>query len=303
MKGTRRKKTGLSCTPTLPDVGSAINERKFLKNIIGAVAITLTFLLSFSSLDGNSANLRPVADGEVLRVVDVGHEMADNATVATPSTSTLKDADLGSTSKGSPDTNSPTLRPPKIKDGEQPYQGNIYSQFATSPPLTNLRTPNEQDVQRISNKWGKWNFWDGDEDSRPTDDFLSRYPNKDIPGNEFPENAWQTDAVYVNHFLSDADLLVTRAMEAIYAEYGHPREGLTPDQIVNRSKTVFHWLKLDPMKEEQPEDLQWGGERGLGGWTPHSSHDGLVRRLLHAMMTSDTFTVVTAGNSFATGSG
>ena len=38
-------------------------------------------------------------------------------------------------------------------------------------------------------------FYDGAEDTRPTEDYCSKYPNRDIPSEDFPANAWQTDAV------------------------------------------------------------------------------------------------------------
>ena len=46
-------------------------------------------------------------------------------------------------------------------------------------------------------------------------------PTRDIPGEDFPETAWQADAVFVNHILNDADELIARTMEAIFIEYGH----------------------------------------------------------------------------------
>ena len=42
---------------------------------------------------------------------------------------------------------------------------------------------------------------------------------------------------------------------------------------------------------------------GNGGWTTESSYEGLVRRLLHAMMTNDDFVVVIGGHSAAAGHG
>lgn len=43
--------------------------------------------------------------------------------------------------------------------------------------------------------------------------------------------------------------------------------------------------------------------KSRGGWTTESSFDGLVRRLLHAIMTNDEFTVVVGGHSAAAGHG
>lgn len=57
---------------------------------------------------------------------------------------------------------------------------------------------------------------------------------------------------------------------------------------------MFHWSKEDLSAEDAklPEKYRKNGGRGNGGWTTKRSHDGLVRRLLHAIMTQDTFTVV-----------
>jgi hypothetical protein len=58
-------------------------------------------------------------------------------------------------------------------------------------------------------KYGRWNFWDGEEDKRPSKDYCGAYPNRDIPGGEFPEEAWQVDAVFVNHIINDASELIS----------------------------------------------------------------------------------------------
>lgn len=150
----------------------------------------------------------------------------------------------------------------------------------------------------LAKKWEKWKFWDGEEDMRPKVDYLSSYPNKDCPGDELPDDAWQADAVFVNHYLNDADKLISRAMEAIFAEYGHPREGLAPVQLAQRMQQ-FHWEKVDMKDADKPPP----GSGSKGGWTTKRSEQGLVRRLLHAMMTSDTFTVVMGGHSAAAGEG
>ena len=57
---------------------------------------------------------------------------------------------------------------------------------------------------------------------------------------------------------------------------------------------MFHWSKEDLSVEnsQAPEKYRKRGDRGNGGWTTKRSFQGLVRRLLHAIMTQDTFTVV-----------
>eukprot|EP00934_Nitzschia_sp_Nitz4_P003294 Nitzschia sp. Nitz4//scaffold75_size92586//3848//6839//NITZ4_004837-RA/size92586-augustus-gene-0.86-mRNA-1//-1//CDS//3329557651//3284//frame0 len=180
---------------------------------------------------------------------------------------------------------------------------NRYSKFATYHPLMNLPLPDADTAAELAEQWGKWHFFDGDELDRPMDDFLAKYPNRDCPAEEFPDTAWQVDAVYVNHYLDSAGELVSRAMEAILAEYGHPKEGATPEELVDRLKQ-FHWDIVNITSDkEAPEQFRKRGSRGNGGWTTQRSQDGLVRRLLHAMMTSDKFTVVLGGHSAASGAG
>ena len=67
---------------------------------------------------------------------------------------------------------------------------------------------------------------------------------------------------------------------------------------------MFHWSREDLSKADAkvPEKYSKRGDRGNGGWTTKRSYDGLVRRLLHAMMTQDTFTVVSKYHFDCTGS-
>ena len=156
---------------------------------------------------------------------------------------------------------------------------------------------------QIAEKWGKWRFWDGEEDDRPTGDYAAEYPNRDISGDDLPDTAWQADAVYVNHILNDADKLIARAKEAIYTEYGYGGPQ-TPEGMVDRYK-MFKWEILDIKNNEEPSEKyhKKRGSMGNGGWTSKRSRDGLVRRLLHAIMTNDEFVIVLGGHSAAAGHG
>lgn len=178
-------------------------------------------------------------------------------------------------------------------------------QIASIPaiPIDRDQLPlDESTKEEMIEKWGQWHFWDGDEDMRPKEDYTAKYPHRDIPGDDFPDEAWQVDAVYVNHYLNDADKLISRAMEAIFTEYGKGKP-LAPEKLAERLE-MFHWEKLD-LKEttSAPPMFSRRGNREIGGWTTKRSFNGLVRRLLHAMMTQDTFTVVLAGHSAAMGAG
>jgi hypothetical protein len=177
---------------------------------------------------------------------------------------------------------------------------------ASKIPLVeeDIQTGRSDEKQRgaESEKWGSWHFWDGDVGMRPKEDYVGMYPNRDVPGDKFPDTSWQVDAVFVNHYLNDADKLIQRAMEAIFTEYGHGKP-LPPEKMAERHK-MFHWEKLDFAKsQDPPEQFTKKGSRDIGGWTTKRSFDGLVRRLLHAMLTQDTFTVVLAGHSAAQGQG
>lgn len=107
-----------------------------------------------------------------------------------------------------------------------------YSKYATVLPLVDNPFPDETEKKSLEDKFGRWHFWDGDEDIRPEEDYCSNYPNRDIPGEEFPDDAWQADAVFVNHILNDGDNLIARAMEAIFVEYGHGKP-LSPEGRVH----------------------------------------------------------------------
>eukprot|EP00540_Astrosyne_radiata_P017049 CAMPEP_0116846898 /NCGR_PEP_ID=MMETSP0418-20121206/14120_1 /TAXON_ID=1158023 /ORGANISM="Astrosyne radiata, Strain 13vi08-1A" /LENGTH=620 /DNA_ID=CAMNT_0004478255 /DNA_START=23 /DNA_END=1886 /DNA_ORIENTATION=- len=79
-------------------------------------------------------------------------------------------------------------------------------------------------------------------------------------------------------------------MEAILAEYGHGKSD-EPGKDFNERAKMFNIDML--MKYLQPN----------GGWTTEGSFKGLVRRVLHALITNDTFTVVLGGHSAAAGHG
>lgn len=180
-------------------------------------------------------------------------------------------------------------------------EGFVYETMATIVPDP-FHTPIEESTrQSITETYGKWHFWDGDAAIRPQGDYCGEYPNRDIPGNDFPDNAWQTDAVYVNHLINDAEELLERTIEAIYEEYGLGKSQNTDlgKLLADRMKmTHVHKIDLSDPTVQIPSEAS-----NEGGWTTSRSFDGLVLRLLHAIMTNDTFTVVLGGHSAAAGHG
>ena len=156
------------------------------------------------------------------------------------------------------------------------------------------------DVKSMIDKWGSWTLVDNKE--RPTEDYYAAYPNRDIPRSEFPTNAWQTDNDYLSKFLPEAIKLVERTQEAILAEYGHT-EGSWEVRTEMFELEMFESLeKASGYIIEKPEwrkDVE--GDRG--GWSTFKSMEGLKRRLLHAIMTEDSFIFAMGGHSSAAGHG
>ena len=188
------------------------------------------------------------------------------------------------------------------KQQQQPF---VYSKMATIPP-----DPYQSTRRDASPSLGSWHFWDGDESTRPTTntDYPQQYPPYgDIPGEQFPPEAWQADAVFVNHLLNDAEQLVTRAKEAILMEYGHGKEGITAPEQLRERLAMFHWDTVTTLASgssaEPPPAFSKRGGRGNGGWMTPEAKDGLVLRLLHAAMTNQPFVVVMGGHSAAAGHG
>jgi hypothetical protein len=158
----------------------------------------------------------------------------------------------------------------------------------------------EEDEKEMIEKWGSWTLVD--DKKRPTEDYYAAYPNRDIPRNEFPTNAWQTDSKYLQKFLPEAIKLIERTQEAILAEYGHT-EGSWEERTEMFELEMFESLERSSsyiiQKPEWRKDME--GERG--GWSTFKSMEGLKRRLLHAIMTEDTFIVAMGGHSSAAGHG
>ena len=140
--------------------------------------------------------------------------------------------------------------------------------------------------------YGSWTLVDDKQASRPQDDFYKQYPNRDVPFSKFPSNAWQKDNAYLAKFVPEALALTQRAIKAIHDEYG--------------GNTEMFALKMYPDKfmGENGEEEKPGKEAGdAGGYTTPGSWKGLQRRLLHAILTEDSFVFGMAGHSAAAAHG
>jgi hypothetical protein len=150
---------------------------------------------------------------------------------------------------------------------------------------------------KLADTWGSWTFVDQNANNRPSADFYADYPHRDIPFDKIPETSWQKDPAYLASFLPEAQALVERAMEAILAEYGHSKFD-EPQMDFEKRSDMFSLTMLDLEKGEK-----FPKTASNAGCTTKRSFDGLVRRILHAIMSEDTFNFVMGGHSSAAGHG
>lgn len=200
----------------------------------------------------------------------------------------------------------PTAAAARLSRGHSWWPKDYVVRHENPPPVATL--------EKLAAKWGTWQFTDpkAATDRPDNDDYVSKFPSKDIPRTQFPAGAWQTDADYLKGFLPEADKLIERAMNVILAEYGQgpdDRPGVSLEERRDMFALEFkNFDKQRSLQEEQENERDLRGSPGQescpkGGWTTQRSFDGLVRRILHALVTRDTFTVVMGGHSAAAGHG
>ena len=183
----------------------------------------------------------------------------------------------------------------KLKIG---YGARYYPERDQVVRLEKGREVTQAELDKLAEKWGKWSLKDTKD--RPKEEiFTADYPNRDIPFEKIPDNAWQKDKDYMEKWLKEGLDLVERAQEAILAEYGMSPEAKPGLDFDTRADTIFGLDMVNittyrPLRKEIPQNA---------GYTDPKSFDGLVRRLLHALVTQDTFTVVLGGHSAAAGHG
>ena len=149
----------------------------------------------------------------------------------------------------------------------------------------------DEDRKAMESKWGKWSL-EADKKDRPTDDYYAAYPNRDVPYDKFPSNAWQKDKEWLSKLLPEGIQLVDRTINAILEEYGEPTDGTSNLFHIEKYENFEGDIKMD--KEECAKQV---------GCTTHKSMENLKRRLLHAIMTEDNFIFATAGHSSTAGHG
>jgi hypothetical protein len=154
----------------------------------------------------------------------------------------------------------------------------------------------------LAKQWGQWSILhDSKATMRPVFPCL-QFSHCDVPRSKFPPQTWQADAAFLGPFLTQAQALVTRAQEAVLAEYGQSKFDLPNMTLAERSKNFqLDHLNLGDGKTHPPDAKKVAIDNG--GWTTTRSFQGLVRRVLHAIVTQDTFTFALGGHSIAAGHG
>jgi len=177
----------------------------------------------------------------------------------------------------------------RASDAKITSQYDAWVHDAWLPAPFTVRTENPPGaavINKYTQNFGTWQLGELPKMDRTA--FCGDTNHCDVPKDTFPKDAWQSDAAFVQKFLDEADKLVDRARNAILAEYG---------------KSPKETEMFDLTYREDLKRRNLVGPPDNGGWTTKRSMDGLARRLLHAIMTRDTFTFVMGGHSAAAGHG
>lgn len=146
------------------------------------------------------------------------------------------------------------------------------------------------------NEYGLWNNPSFDGMSHLSEAFYDTFTFRDVPVEDFPPTSWQKDTVYLEGYLDQAAALVEAATEGIMREYNHMNPGDEEKALFNviiGEKTFVNGTAMD--KGRQGSFKESPGVAYL----PQASWDGLVKKLLHAMITTDIFYVAVVGTEEA----
>ncbi|CAB9523228.1 expressed unknown protein [Seminavis robusta] len=142
---------------------------------------------------------------------------------------------------------------------------------------------------KVVEEFGVWNNPNFEEAHNLKDSFFDEFNYRDVPLSDFPDEAWQKDRNYMVSFIDQAMALVEAVKEGIMQEYNHPN----PD---DEEKHSFAPIIGDhEFIEGEARDKNTKTKLKGVAFLPQQSWDGLVRKLLHAMITTDHFYVVVVG--------
>ena len=265
--------------------------------VVALILVGLVVLFATDSIEIKRTNEGSLTQGDVEQRFpddEEGSSGSGNGTVATPSDGTVDvDKQAPAADKKAPAAEKNKGKEKKKDDTPMVYENETprYDYKTRGQPMPDALAKEQ------TSKWGEWKPMTKE---RPQHDFYKDYPNRDVPRAKFPSNAWQLDKVYMKDFLTQGKDLVMRAMEAILAEYGHSVDDEPGASFADRS-AMFNLRRLNLT---ETKFNKFGGIDGQdGGWTTDRSWEGLKRRLLHAIMTEDSFNFAMAGHSASAGHG
>ena len=182
-----------------------------------------------------------------------------------------------------------------------PFASPLYKQNSNATTREVAQKDYEGRMQQVISKWGQWTSLDTSDVIMP--DFPA-YESRDIPSADFPEQSWQRNKDYLKDFLGNGKELIERVKQGIYAEYGYDSSTLTGadlQEMRDKQDEFFSVIvyedddknvkiaKGQAVDEHTGRNMPGIAHMNTGAW------EGLVRKLLHAVMTSDYFFVVAVG--------
>jgi hypothetical protein len=182
-----------------------------------------------------------------------------------------------------------------------PFASPLYKQNSDATVQEAAQKDYEERMQQVISKWGQWTSLDTSDVVMPD---YSAYESRDIPSADFPEHSWQRNKDYLKDFLGHGKDLVERVKQGIYAEYGYDSSTLTGADLQEMrykqdeffSVIVYEYddknvkiVKGQAVDEQTGQNMPGIAHMNTRAW------EGLVRKLLHAVMTSEDFFVVAVG--------
>jgi hypothetical protein len=234
-----------------------------------------------------------------------------NATIDDKSKTDTKKQPIGTKTKGkkikaSSDASTKGTAPPKVlepiyalpKTNEQLLPG--YKKPTSEVSDTYIRrakqTLTAEQQQELNDTWGYWNWTHPPPLPHTTaPPPYNQYPNQDIPRSAFPTGSWQTDPLYLQEFLPHSIQYIERCLEAILGEYGNSKFDHPDKSIWDRA-----WM-FDITTSGEKYNLK--NPMGNAGFGTPATLGAIKKRIVHALMTENSFTFVMGGHSAAAGHG
>lgn len=156
--------------------------------------------------------------------------------------------------------------------------------------------------QKATNYASRFGYWRTPEfDGLEQVDFDALGVNyRDISNEDFPANAWQRNADYLDSYLHEAKYLAHRVLDGIYLEYGWDVDAVPTSQREDymRERNAHMGVIVDNFKvvDEVAVDKETGHRIPGVAYMGKNAWEGLLLKITHAMMTQDYFYVVAVGS-------